>query len=385
MNIKTWLALAVLVLLGVAACGIATKSPSNEPTKLPTSEPTSIVLQPLRVVQIGAMLEERAAHQATLLPTDHVLITGGCAGRGCDRYLDSVELFDPDTQSFEPGPPMSTPRAGHVASALGDGRVLVAGGWTGQGATASGEIYDPATGRWTVTGDMADARESLMAVTLADGRVLVTGGSGGVDDLASAEVFDPSTSTFAAVGPMETNHYLATALADGRVLLTGGQDAAGEILGSAEIFDPTTGGFLPAGEMAVPRIKHAGALLADGRVLILGGSDTRGYSGRFTSTELYNPATGVFSTGPDMAWGRHKIRDAVVMLPSGAVLVAGGALRPELFDPVDQVFVAVEGELSGPQMFATATLLSGGDVLILGGYDDRTQPSDGAWLVHSGR
>ena len=384
MNVKRWLALALLVLLGVAACGMATKLPASEPTKLPTSEPTSIVPQPVRVVQIGAMLEERAAHQTTLLQMGQVLVTGGCAGRGCDRYLDAVELFDPATQSFQPGPPMSVPRAGHVAIALLDGRVLVAGGWTGQDATASAEVYDPATGQWTAVGDMTDARESLMAVPLADGRVLMTGGSGGADDLASAEVFDPATSAFTAVGPMGTNHYLATALVDGRVLLTGGQDASGEILRSAEIFDPATGEFQTIGEMAVPRIKHAAALLDDGRILIIGGSDARGYSGRFASTEIYDPTTGAFLQGPDMQWGRHKIRDAVTVLPSGAVLVAGGAARPELFDPVDRVFAAVEGELSGPQMFATSTLLPTGEVLVLGGYDERTQPSDSAWLVYSG-
>jgi hypothetical protein len=86
-----------------------------------------------------------------------------------------------------------------------------------------------------------------------------------------------------------------------------------------------------------------------------------------------------------MQWGRHKIRDAVVVLPSGAVLVAGGAAYPEVFDPRRQVFVAVEGEFGDPQMFATATLLATGEVLVLGGYDERTRPSDSAWLILGSR
>jgi hypothetical protein len=365
------LAVALLVVLISAACGRATE------------EPVSIDPESLRVLPIGAMSVERAAHQATLLTTGQVLVTGGCAGQGCDLYHASAELFDPASQSFQPAPPMSTPRAGHVATALADGRVLVSGGWTGQSATASAEIYDPETGQWTVVGDMTDARESLMAVPLPDGRVLITGGSGGQEDLASADLFDPATNTFSAVGPMGTNHYLATALADGRVLLTDGQAATGEILGTAEVFAPATRAFQPTGEMAVPRFKHAGVLLANGRVLIIGGSDTRGYSSRFAGTEIYDPTTGGFVSGPDMQWGRHKIRDAVVVLPSGAVLVAGGAAQLELFDPTRQAFVPLEGELSGPQMFATATLLPTGDVLILGGYDERTRPSDAAWLVRT--
>ena len=94
--------------------------------------------------------------------------------------------------------------------------------------------------------------------------------------------------------------------------------------------------------------------------------------------------TGNFSPGPDLNSGRHKIRDAVVVLPSGSILVAGGATSMEVFDPVEQHFVTVDGELSGPQMFATATLLSTGEVLVLGGYDDHTQPSATAWMVLEG-
>jgi len=210
------------------------------------------------------------------------------------------------------------------------------------------------------------------------------GGSGGLGDLDSAEIFDPTNDTFSAVGRMRSNHYLATRLADGRVLVTGGQTTEGEISGSAEIFDPVTNEFSPTGEMATPRVKHAAALLRDGSVLVIGGSDEGGYDSRYTSTELYDPESGQFSPGPAMQWGRHKIRDAVVALPSGAILVAGGAERLELFDPADQVFVPVDGQLSGPQMFATATLLPDKEVLILGGYDHQTVASRSAWLVDAG-
>ncbi len=336
----------------------------------------------LRVVRIGEMSVDRAAHQATLLDNGQVLITGGCAGRGCDRILDSVELYDPEARSFTSVAPMTIPRASHAAVALPDGRVLVSGGWTGQRVTASAEIYDPRADRWTVVGDMTQARASHIAVPLGSGKVLmVGGGEGGLGDLASVEVFDPATSHFSAMGRMRTNHYLATRLTDGRVLMTGGQNAQGEVLASAEIFDPVTGKSEPTGSMAVARVKHAAALLPDGRVLIIGGSDTRGYAARFASTEIYDPATGKFSLGPDMQWGRHKIRDAVAGLSSGGVVVAGGASRPELYDSAESVFIPVEGQLSGPLMFATATHLTSGEVLVLGGYDDRTQSSAGAWLV----
>jgi hypothetical protein len=336
----------------------------------------------LQVTPIGRMTVARAAHQATLLEDGRVLITGGCTGLHCGRVLASVELFDPRTHSFRSVASMGTPRASHSAAPLPDGRVLVAGGWNGERSVASAETYDPAADRWTVAGTMTVARASPVAVPLAGGRVFVMGGGQGrLGNLASAEIFDPTTSRFLPAGNARTNHYLATRLADGRVLLTGGQDAHGLIPRSADVFDPTTGTFTGTDSMAVARVKHAAALLPNGEVLIIGGSDTRGYRARFASTEFYHPGSGTFTRGPDMQWGRHKIRDAVAVLSSGTVVVAGGAIQPELFDPMVGTFVPIKGQLSGPQMFATATSLGNGVALVLGGYDEHTQPSAEAWLI----
>ncbi len=331
------------------------------------------------------MAAPRAAHQATVLPSGAVLITGGCSGDHCGRVLASVELYDPARRSFRAASPMSIPRASHAATLLPDGRVLVCGGWNGERAVSSAETYDPATGAWTPVGDMAEARASLIAVPLLDGRVLIVGGGdGGLGTLATAEVFDPRTSAFSTVTPMHANHYLATGLADGRVLVTGGQGPDGGILPSAEIFDPDTDTFHATGDMATARVKQGAALLPDGRVLVLGGSDGRGYPGRMAATEIYDPETGAFSPGPDLQRARHKLRDALAVLTGGAVLVAGGAEVPEIYDPGRSSFVPVRGVLGGPMMFATATLLPGGDVLLLGGYDEHTQPSASAYLVRSG-
>jgi hypothetical protein len=376
-------AVAVGCLLVAASLGLAAAGGPAPPTTLaPQRERRGA----LRVAPIGSMAVARAAHQATLMRNGRVLITGGCTGPHCGRVLSSVEVFDAATHSFRSAAPMAVPRASHAAALLPDGRVLVAGGWDGRRAVASAEIYDPLADHWSPAGRMTAARASPIAVELASGRVLVFGGGDGrLGNQASAEVFDPATARFAMVGRARTNHYLATRLADGRVLLTGGQDAHGDILRSAEILDPTTGTVTPTGDMVVARVKHAAALLPDGDVLIVGGSDARGYRSRFASTEIYHPDAGEFALGPDMRWARHKIRDAVALLASGDVLVGGGAPRAERFDPTRRRFVPVAGQVSGPQMFATVTALGNGAALLLGGYDDRTQPSAQAWLIAPAR
>lgn len=350
----------------------AKKKPANAGAPIP------------HVAQAGAMSIARATHQATLLASGHLLITGGCSGR-CDAPLASVERYDPATRSFQGLAPMGRPRNSHAAVALPDGRVLVAGGWVNRDVTASTEIFDPANGRFTDAGNMSVPRAAAIAARLPDGRVLFTGGiTSQSEPLASAEMFDPATSTFTAVSPMQTARvgHAAVTLADGRVLIIGGRQVRrGETLQSAEIFDPTTGRFQFTGQMATPRHKHGAARLADGRVLVIGGSDARDGQGRYKSTEVYDPATGKFSSGADMHWRRFKLTDAIAVLPSGRILVAGGAAQFELYDPAKRAFVTLAGNLNGAREFATASLLPSGDVLVLGGYDEQIQTSALAWLV----
>ena len=113
-----------------------------------------------------------------------VLVTGGYNG----SYIASAEIYDPATGAWTATGSMATPRGGHSATRLADGRVLVAGGSNGSAFVASAEIYDPATGTWTATGSMATPRYGHTATRLADGRVLVAGGVSR-HYLASAELF----------------------------------------------------------------------------------------------------------------------------------------------------------------------------------------------------
>jgi hypothetical protein len=77
---------------------------------------------------------------------------------------------------------------------------------------------------------------------------------------------------------------------------------------------------------------------------------------------------------------RFKLTDAVVRLPSGRVLVAGGGARVEVYDPATPRFRAA-GRVGTSLASATATVLGDGRVLVVGGYDDRIRVSRAAWLV----
>jgi len=338
------------------------------------------------IAPIGSMSTARAGHTATLLPNGKVLIAGGFAG--AENGKTSAEFYDPATMTFAATGNMATPRQSHSAILLPNGKVLIAGGFNGT-YLASAEIYDPATGSFTPTGQMSSAREGPVALLLGNGKVLVAGGVGeGWTILASAELYDPATGSFAPAGNMTAARaaHTMTMLQNGKVLITGGNRGRRSditIYASAEIYDPATGRFTATGNMTTRRHKHDAVPLPNGQVLINGGSDERDDQGAYTIAEIYDPVTGAFRAIGDMPIIRYKHRGTSILLPTGNVLLAGGASNAVIYDPQNNSFSVIAGSLGTnrlSRLFSTAALLPNGGVLITGGYGLNQNVSAGAWI-----
>jgi len=88
---------------------------------------------------------------------------------------------------------MSTARASHTATLLGNGLLLLTGGIGASGALASTEFYNPFAGTWMTLGGLSTACYDHTAVLLGNGKVLVAGGRKTENTaLNNAQIFPPS-------------------------------------------------------------------------------------------------------------------------------------------------------------------------------------------------
>jgi hypothetical protein len=133
--------------------------------------------------------------------------------------------------------------------------------------------------------------------------------------------------------------------------------------------------------MSASRAAHTATALRDGRVLVAGGFTEMGSA---KGAEVYEPATGAFTAGPPMRLGRYKHAGTSLVLPSGLVLVAGGAPQAELYDPRGNAFALVPGEPRMAGQFSAVASLETGGALITGGYGNGGGPRSAAWLYRPG-
>jgi hypothetical protein len=313
---------------------------------------------------------DRAAHTASSLPDGRIFVAGGCITDGCATATSDTFLVDAAGTTAVAGPSLLTQRDGHTANVIADGRIMLVGGYPGEGAgvLSSIEIVDA---DMTISQHTLDhARGGHASANVAGDRVLVVGGwIGPRTYTATAELIGASgIVTQLPDLPWAADALDAVTLQDGRVLVTGGQVEAGVPTAQAAIYDPTNDLWLSIPPMHTARLKHLSVVLDDGRVLVMGGDV--GNDATTAGTELFDPATLTFTDGPDLSEPRYKFPGGALVLDDGRVLVAGGGRTVEIVD-VAAGTTSVIRETERVGSFATLSRLGSGDFIVIGGYDDR--------------
>ena len=312
-----------------------------------------------------AMTVPRCGLGALVLPSGDALLLGG-DGHG------TAELLDP--AGVHPSRQLALPslELGGSLTGLPTGKVL-AGGVTQQGDSSyvTPALFFPGPVRLSTLRQPVQPRCGASATLLADGRVLVTGGSRDSYYCAgSAEIFDPVRSEFRALANTPWFCMDRAALLDDGSVFTFTSDSAG---GRASVFDPASETFAVVPDPPPLSYSPAVAALPTGDVLVAGGASPPGATLLAEAWLLRPDAGGVahwtfVPTGP---LGEARHRPVPTELLSGDVLVAGGdnaasSAALDRYVPASGQFVHLAPMLRARRDF-TASLLSTGEVLLAGG------------------
>lgn len=227
------------------------------------------------------------------------------------------------------------------------------------------------SGTWSVTGSMVNARANQGTAVLQNGSVLVVGGWNLSNVYPASEIYTPATGTWRETGSVNLERYAAVAvtLPNGKVLFAGGCiNNCTDITSSAELYDPATDMWSFTGSMLTPRYYYTAVLLKTGKVLIAGGCSAAACNTDTATAEVYDPETGTFSATGSLSFAR--VSPTATLLSNGNVLVVGGdesLAQTEIYHTSTGQWTSGGNLNTVGRTSHTATLLPNGKVLVAGG------------------
>lgn len=304
----------------------------------------------------------------------------------CHDTMDPV-LFDPVTgvKTFPSG--SGSEQGCMNGTLLEDGGVLIVGGQSPSDPGSFGNAIPwvkrfPPNNIWFQQSDLqlAAGRWYPGLARLNDGRLLVMGGgtAPSAQRTDTCEIYTPATQTWAFTDTMNSPLEFppCALLHTGKVLRTWGT--------SPELYDPASAQWQPTGGFVFPsrgfpgHSDHSLLMLSDGRALAVG--VRRASQPAAVMTELYSPATGLWSVGTSPSLVRMQAE--VVALPDGRVFVGAGdqettvgpepnvlaiVKRCDIFEPSSLEWRRVADMLAFREYHAVTLLIPDGRVVTTGG------------------
>jgi RHS repeat-associated protein len=209
-------------------------------------------------------------------------------GSALDGPTAEVDAYDPAHDAWSQRPPLSIPRVAPATGALGGKLYVVGGHGADTGATtidavATMDVYDPASNRWSPGPVMHTAR-AYAGYGVINGKLYV---AGGLDPnrnlLATTEVFDPAANAWTTVAPMPAPMDIpSSATANGKLYLVGGATSSSNqssaLYRQLFVYDPRTDTWSEGLSMPTARGGGAAAVIG-GRIYVAGGYATAGPTG----------------------------------------------------------------------------------------------------------
>lgn len=247
-----------------------------------------------------------------------IYVVGGLVASG--RATDAVEIYEPASNTWAPGP--SLPIAVHHAMAATlNGDLVVMGGFRGDlSGAATDRVFILRGGRWREGPRLRRPRAAAAAVSVHDPdllreRIVVVGGISSGGHIGPVEIFDGIIWRDGAPIPSLRDHLGAAA--DRRIVYAMGGRRAGTHFGTNEAYDVVTNGWRKLRAMPTPR-SGLGVAAIGSLVFAVGGEGPR----IFPEVEMFLPFDQVWERKPDLGVPRHGV--GVVAIGSTIYALVGG-------------------------------------------------------------
>jgi N-acetylneuraminic acid mutarotase len=277
--------------------------------------------------------------------------------------LNTVEMYNPQTNQWTTETPMPTARSG-FAIAVYYNKIYVIGGTVGNGFVGNTEVYDPVTNTWQTKTSMPTPRADLSANVVND-KIYLIGGKRyssispfyGETDIN--EVYNPLNNTWTTETPITTGvQDYASAVLNGKIYIMGGsrQSSSAEsniITNANQVYDPQTGNWsLAAKLLNIDTFGAAAAtegFMVPPRIYCVGGFSSDQFTGE---THVYFPENNSWNTADPMPTPRAYLGLAVV---NDFVYAIGGSdgkdwlTTNEQYKPAGYGTVAPKVQITSPE------------------------------------
>ena len=202
-------------------------------------------------------------------------------------YYTTVEVYDPNTNTWEIKTPMPTPRSGFSTVVIGN-KIYCIGGCNRLEGKINRlnvvEVYDTETDTWETKSSMLEAKNVSTSILLSN-KIYCIGGYDGVDRLKTIEVYDTKNNTWSikndlpeGLSGLSSNNY------NEEIYIVGGRKSDGysDVILKYNEKDDSWNYFE---QLSKARGSHASEVVGN-QLYIIGGLDEVGTTGTIESIDL---------------------------------------------------------------------------------------------------